>query len=199
MAGKVEKYARTIPTANREAVEQASLFAKGEMLRGIQHAGGSVGDKWQGWNRPGQGLSSGFNVKGYQRATSIVATRGPAHILFFGAAKHFIMASGLGTRATGRRVSAWGRGAFGGSNRGAFAASAAAVAASDAKRSAKGRSVKSRKRALRTPQGLRAYAFHPGMKGKNTWPATKQRIAAGSPVVWTRAHRRALAKSFSGR
>ena len=47
--------------------------------------------------------------------------------------------------------------------------------------------------------GPRAYAFHPGSKGRNTWPIVQNRVRRGAPKVFPAAYRRALLKAGLGR
>lgn len=164
------------------------------MVAGIRKAGGRPGDKWLGAR--GGKLGAGFDVKGYERATAIVKTRGPAQILYFGAPPHFIGARLLGTRVglrrKSRRVGAMA--AFGGSNRGAFGE---LMATSRVTRSG---AVKQRagKQALvfAGSGGPKAYAFHPGTKGENQWPWVKKQSAVVGSRRWQAAHRAHLARSF---
>lgn len=198
LAGKVNSAARAIPRANREATSEAALEAKGVFIAGIRKAGGTPGSKWEGTRgRTG----AGYDVKGDVNATAIVAMRGPVHLLFFGAPPHFIGARLLGTRGAlrkkSRRIGATA--AFGGSNRGVFAGAWENAYKRASARNGIGKwgdGTRTHARALKTPQGLRAYAFHPGTKGDNQWPWTKSTAAKRGSARWVRAHRQFLLKQF---
>lgn len=56
------------------------------------------------------------------------------------------------------------------------------------------RSGKAVRGAIRTPQGVRAYALHPGTKGKGIWPAAVARLESVAPAALAKAQREALVK-----
>lgn len=99
---------------------------------------------------------------------------GPAHLIDKPTSQHFIGAKSLGTRGSlkgkARRVGAVA--AFGGSNRGAFGSH---------------RRTKNGKRALTIGGNVRAYAFHPGTKGKRFFQKAKKKSYDKLPAVYARA------------
>ena len=48
--------------------------------------------------------------------------------------------------------------------------------------------------AIRTPQGVRAYAVHPGTRGKKIWPAALAQLESVAPSALAKAQREALAR-----
>lgn len=219
LAGKFYRAATILPAANRQAVEQAALFAKEEFIRGAVAAGLRQGGALP--KASGARWGARYDVKGTRNPTAMVRYVGPVHWAFSGTKPHTIVASQFGNfRAGTRREYANGRVervrarnrraealedelganlAFGGSGRGLFGDALSRTRSADAKRLAKGRRLRARKRALKTPDGLRAYAFHPGHRGRNTWPAVKARIERGTPAVFADANRNALIRSGFGR
>jgi hypothetical protein len=150
-----------------EALERGALAAKKTIIRVLQQKVG-----------PEQRLSgTASNAKVGVRyemsrtgsAQALVRATGPWPLFNNRTAPHLIIARALGTRSTAQRVS--GRlgatVAFGGTGRGTFRGSTREFVGS--KRSiAEGRATRA-KRAITTPDGLRAYAFHPGTAGSRTW------------------------------
>lgn len=218
LAAKFQKYAAVIPDTNAKAVGQSAQFAKEMMVRGAVAAGLRQGGALPKAGGARWGVR--YDIRGAKNPTALVRYVGPVHWAFGGTEPHFMMASRYGNSRAGRRnvyangrtTKQYGRSkrlssleaevganvAFGGSNRGRFAALAAKQANADAKRAGRGGRVRARKQALRTPQGLRAYAFHPGARGRNTWPTTKRLIEERSPVVFVHAHRSALIRAGFG-
>lgn len=186
LAGKFVKAASTIPRANAEATGEAALlgktiFIEAAVAAGLREGGrlpSSRGSKW----------TARYDVKGQVHATALLRYVGPVHWAFWGTSRHMIVARRLTTR-TGARLRARRLGAmaaFGGSNRGAFGAM---------------RDVRGGKQALSFAGsgGPKAYAFHPGMRGRNTWPVAKKKVAAVTPGAYKRAHRSALISAGFGR
>lgn len=200
LAGKLHRYAQLVPDANRDTVGNVALMAKGHFETGIASAGGKPGSEIQG-AKGGRRLGASYDIKGGRNPTALIRYRGPVHLLFGNTAPHMIIASRLGFRSTASRLTSriGANAAFGGSNLGVFAGGIAATTRSDAGRAARGRNVKARKRALTTPRGPRAYAFHPGTTGRNTWPATRRSVVAGAPRVFAASHRSAILRAGLGR
>ncbi len=211
LAGKFHHAATLIPKANRSAVEESALWAKEAMLRGGVAAGLRRGGALP--RASGAKWGARYDIKGTRNPTALIRYVGPVHWAFSGTEDHFIVASRYGNFRSSKRKGGRSRSAsaislerevganaaFGGSNRGRFAGLAAKQAQADAKRAKGGRSVRARKQALRTPQGLRAYAFVRGAKGRNTWPQTKKSIEDRTPAVFVRMHRHSLISAGFGR
>lgn len=209
LADKLYRCARAIPRANREAVFQAALFAKGEFVDGGVAAG-----LRKGGNLPSSGgrkWGAGFDVKGEENATALVRYRGPVQWAFGGTGKHIIAAKLLTTRSGARsRQARLGAGsAFGGrgANRGVFGPMQINVNynryGSQRQQAKSGRGLRRRagKKALTGmgADGPRAYAFHPGSSGRNAWPIVKNRVRRGAPKVFPAAYRGAMLRAGLGR
>jgi hypothetical protein len=173
MGAKVVGYAHTIPRTNRAGVEAAALFAKGVMVDGAVAAGLRRGGTLPAHGKAKWGAR--FDVKGPANGPHHAFVRyvGPVHWAFGGTKPHVIGARRLGSRKAIAARAGTGQG-FGRMKN---------------KRGAK---------ALSTPFGPRAYVNHPGMAGRNTWPATKKRVVAGSKKAWVAGHRTALRRTFTG-
>lgn len=180
LARKLNAAARATETSARAGVTQASLAAKDLMVDYAQRAGMRPGGRVAG-----RKWSVGFDVKGSRNPTSLVGFRGPVHLVNNPTAAHFIGARRLGSRAALRQLST-GVGAvaaFGGSNRGTFG------------RFRGGRG----KRALTIGSNVRAYAFHPGTKGKRFFQKSLPAIQTATPAAYGRAWRKSLVNSGLGR
>ena len=188
LARKLYLYADGIDRANRQAVGQAAMFAKEQFIAGAVAAG-----LRRGGNLPSRGRAKwGARFEDLRKAApgqvaALVKYVGPVHWAFWGTSPHIIAARKLATRRGARRRQA-GLGAvaaFGGSNRGAFGRMGT-------RRGAK---------ALTVPgaSGPKAYAFHPGTAGRNTWPIVKNRVRNGAPKVFAPAHRGAMLRAGLGR
>ena len=172
--------------ANKVGTDRAAWFAKEEFNAGLVAAGSGPGRKVAG-----KKVAARYDVKGVANATAMVRYSGPVHLLYSPTKAHFIGAKHLGTRS-GMRARSVGVGvqaAFGGSNRGAFGQMMTTTR--------RGRR-RAGKKALvfGGSKGPKAYAFHPGTKGRNAWPIVKNRVERGAPEVWALAHRNALLDAF---
>ena len=187
--------------ANKVGTDRAAWFAKEEFNAGLVAAGSGPGRKVAG-----KKVAARYDVKGVANATAIIRYSGPVHLLYAQTKPHFIGAKLLGTR-NGLRARSVGVGvqnAFGGSNRGAFGQMAINVGynrwGSYRQQASSGRGLRRRKgkKALvfGGSKGPKAYAFHPGTKGRNAWPIVKNRVERGAPEVWALAHRNALLDAF---
>lgn len=204
LAGKLTRYATTIPRANREGVDRAAWFAKGEFDAGLRAAGSSSGGKLRTPGKGGQRLGARYDIQGYQNATARVRYTGPVHLLFRPTKKHLIAAKHLGTRRgiAAKTAQIGANAAFGGSNRGAFGKLQKTANynryGSVRQQAGKGLRQRAGKQALvfGGSKGPKAYAFHPGTRGRNAWPVVKNRVARGAPKVWAQAHRNSLIDAF---
>lgn len=206
LAGKFYDLAAAIPRANRDAVENAALFAKEEFIKGGVAAGLTPGGNLPRASKARWGAR--YDIKGFKNPTALVRYVGPVHWAFKGTERHFIAARQLGNFRQGRRTKVvhgkkvkvrtrsaramrleaqvGANAAFGGTNRGVFGSL---------------RSVKNGKRALTIPGAgtPKAYAFHPGHRGRNAWPIVQNRIRLGAPKVFAPSYQRAIVKSGFGR
>lgn len=160
--------ATTIPRAQRRANEQAARAVKPIWYAQAGLRPGSV--------VAGRKVSIGDSTRGFDTITTLLSWRGAVHLIEGGAQRHIIGARLLGTRGAIRgKTARLGAGsAFGGSNRGVFGRFKENVNynqyGSVRQQSAKGTTRRrSGKRALTIGPNLRAYAFHPGMKGRRFW------------------------------
>lgn len=185
LADKFTRLATAIPRANAEATSNAALFAKDEFIKGGVAAGLRKGGNLPSSSRGRWGAR--YDVKGAVNATALVRYTGPVHWAFAGTRPHIIVARQLTTRTGGRRRQArvGAMAAFGGSNRGVFGSF---------------RNVRRGAKALTVPGAStpRAYAFHPGQRGRNAWPIVKNRVKRGVPDVYPASYRRAILKAGFG-
>lgn len=192
LAGKFYDLATSIPKANREAAENAALFAKEEFIKGGQAAGLKKGGSLPSSSKARWGAR--YDIKGFQNPSALVRYVGPVHWAFGGTSPHIIVARHLTTRTGARskqdRIGAMA--AFGGSNRGVFGQLKTHTRKGRARRG---------KRALTIPGAgtPKAYAFHPGHRGRNAWPIVQNRVRRGAPDVFAPTYRRAIAKAGFGR
>lgn len=192
LAGKFYKLASTIPAANRDAVENAALFAKEEFIKGGVAAGLKAGGNLPSHSKARWGAR--YDIKGFKNPTALVRYVGPVHWAFGGTKQHIIVARHLASRTAARakqdRIGAMA--AFGGSNRGVFGA---------LKTHTRRGKMRAGKRALTIPGAgtPKAYAFHPGHRGRNAWPIVQNRIRLGAPKVFAPSYQRAIVKAGFGR
>jgi hypothetical protein len=183
LAGKLAIYSAQLPGANKAAVESVALFAKGEMIHGARAAGLRVGGTLPSASKARWGAR--YDLGGTTNPVARVRYVGPVHWAFTGTAPHIIGARGLDTRLGHRRRAGRTIGAAlsGKKGRGNRVGSGYKVRGKGAK-------------ALSYGGRFAAYSMHPGMKGRNTWPATKKRIAVGAMRHFAKHHRSALVKVF---
>lgn len=192
LAAKLYSLADGVGEANKKAVTQALMFAKEEFIAGGVAAGLRRGGALpsHGKARWGARFDEGAVTKGSGRSNYMGLVRyvGPVHWAFGGTGRHIIAARRLGSRRKAQQLAPrlGAMAAFGGSNRGAFGQSRR-----------KGRGAY----ALTVPGAStpRAYAFHPGMRGRNTWPIVKNRVRRGAPRVFPEAYRGAMYRAKFGR
>lgn len=201
LAAKFDRLVAVIPDANRAAVEQSAQFAKGEFLAAAVRAGLRPGGPLP--RRSGARWGVRYSIVGARNPSALVRFVGPVHWAFYGTDDHYVFAGQFGR--VGGKAGARVRGrlgaasAFGGAADSGLGVLAARTAKADARRAAAGRRVRSRKKALTTPHGPRAWAFVGGSKGNNQFPAARARVAERSPVVFADAHRNAIVRAGFGR
>lgn len=192
LAAKFYALADGVGKANKDAVTQVLLFAKEEFIKGGVAAGLRKGGNLPSHSKAKWGArfdeGSVGKVSGRSNYMGRVRYVGPVHWAFGGAGRHIIAARRLATRrkAQGLTGRIGATVAFGGSNRGVFG-----------RRRTSGRGAL----AITVPgaDGPRAYAFHPGMKGRNVWPVVKNRVERGAPKVFPAAYRGAMFRAKFGR
>jgi hypothetical protein len=153
--------------APKESVERAAFVAKKVITRTLitdvgadQRLSGTASNAKVGVN---------YQLARTGAAQAVVKATGPWPLFNNTTTPHLILAQALGTRSTARRVQ--GRlgatVAFGGSGRRMFQGSTREYVGS--RRAIEEGRARVAKKAITTPAGLRAYAFHPGTAGKRTW------------------------------
>lgn len=163
-AAKCQRITTTIPRAQRQANEQAARALKPAWFA---EAGLSPGSRIAG-----RKVSIIDSTVGIERVTTMLRWQGPVHLVEGDTAPHVIAARRLATRAGARRRLLGSRAEFGGSVRGAFGA---------------GRSVKRGKRALTIGPNVRAFAFHPGTRGRRFWARNKASAHRITTTVYKQA------------
>lgn len=179
LSRRFEDLARTVDRSKKAGVTEAAFDVKELMEKQASASGlkpGSsklAGTTWRGVR---------YDVKGSANPTALVRALRPAHLHNNDVSQHFIGARKLGTKGNlskkSRRVGA--NIAFGGSNRGQFGSL---------------RNVKRGKQALTIGANLRAYAFHPGTRGKGWWGKGERKAGDVAIKAYRDAMRRAL-RSF---
>lgn len=176
------RMAAEIADASRSACAAALLEVKGSVERERKRVT-STG-RLRNVGSSGALLGVRFDVKGKRNPTGLIRATGPWQLVENDTQRHFIVAKGLGERSTravraGRASRAGTITAFGGQARGIFGGVGA-----------KG------KRALVIGGMPRAYAAHPGTRGRQPF---KKGVEAGVPKaieVVNKAHTTAILKGF---
>lgn len=166
-AAKFGKLAQDL-SSNKAAMIRVAMSTKGEFEKALDRAG------VDGTTPVTRSIRVRDDVKGDRNATAIVRYTGPAHLINNDTSRHFIGARKLGTRKSLAAKSA-GVGAvtaFGGSASGAFGSL---------------RSVKRGAKALTIGSNLRAYAFHPGTRGKRFFQDARARSTKSAPETFQKA------------
>lgn len=181
--GKIDRAAKAMADTRRP-LEAVGLAGKAAF---VAAAGGAIGTTPSGKRKP---VGARYDLGKKQQGTAqvVVTYTGAAHLLNNPTDRHFIGPKGFGSLAALRRLGA-GVGAvtsFGGSARGIFA-----QAGAGRELHTRGGQLVSRKRkgsrALKIGADYRAYAFHPGTKGKGFAQKAKVVVAEAAPRVYQRA------------
>lgn len=193
------EFADELQRRNATAVNDAALALK----RGYEaQARGVTGDgRLSGTSRTSAGRRVGarYNVNtDPENPMAIVYATGPAHLIEYPTRQHLIIASGLGTRTTARRVASelGARAAFGGSGRGMFRGSQRQFIGSR-RAIAEGRA-RNAKQALTIGGNLRAYAFHPGTRGQHVWRSSVSRWESTAAQELRQSAGKALSAVYGG-
>lgn len=96
---KCTMVATTLPRAQREAVVSASLAAKDIFTGAAAVAGLKVGQRMRGVGKSGAAWGVGFKVAGDQTPTSLIAFRGPVHLVESDTKAHEIVTRRRGVTA----------------------------------------------------------------------------------------------------
>lgn len=182
IARQSARMAAEVSAAGRNACAAALLEVKGSIERERKRVT-STG-RLRNVGSSGARLGVRYDVKGQKNPTGLIRATGPWHLVEYDTKRHFIVARGLGFRSTaatrGQRASRAGTVmAFGGQARGIF-----------------GGYGKKGKRALVIGGMARAYAAHPGTKGRAPF---RKGVEAGTPKavnVVNKAHTAAVVKGF---
>lgn len=195
VARKMRACAHELDAASKIAVRDASLVMKDSVLREAARVTG--GDRKLGSMRNAT-LGARFDVRAVgDRHTSKLSATGPWQLVENDTDPHYIVAGLLGARSTraGRQRMAGLAGsvaAFGGSARGVFGG----VMPSTYTSRKGGTRVRNGKRAMTIGGNLRAYAAHPGTRGRRPWRKgidSSQRVAL---QVMLRSDRTAARRGF---
>lgn len=189
VAAKLQRCAVEVAGSSEKAVRGAALLLKTSVLNEAPKSLRGMG---------GARLGAGFDVKKVEdRHTAFLRARGPWQIVEGDTDPHYIVAGLLGvdggTRA-GRQASARNAGtvgAFGGSARGVFGG----VQAKTYTSRKGGQRTRRGARAMTIGGNLRAYASHPGTRGKRPW---RHGIDKAKPAALALLHRSQTAAVIRG-
>jgi len=177
-AAKLDRFGRELNNVHIP-LEATALHVK-QIFEASAASSGALGRSLKG-KRKVIGARYDMRAKKAAEGQVIITYTGPAHLLNNPTKPHFIGARRLGSR---RRLSGLSAGvgavsAFGGSNRGVFGGllPAERVTRSGAVRSGG-------KQALTIGGNLRAYAFHPGTRGKDFFSRAKAIAQRTAPHVY---------------
>lgn len=188
----ISRSGKALVANNRNATRNAALAFKGAAL--VEARKDSGGDlRLSRFGKNGVKLNVGFDLDGQpgrQRATVTPRPMGPWKVLEYGAKPHPII-PGL-TRRQQRAMALFG---FMAGGRGEFDVAELAATARGNRNNRGGRRRK-RRSPLRIGGNVRAWANHPGTKGKRTWTRSEKRGAADATKGYRKAQGEALAKVF---
>lgn len=159
-AAKCHRMATTIPRGQQRANEQAA--------RAIKAAWFAASGLSQGSMVAGRKVAIRDSTVGTAKVTTLISWVGPVHLVEGPTKAHVIAAKGLTTRGGARSKLLGSRASFGGSARGSFA----------------GSSARKGKRGLKIGPNVRAYAFHPGTKGRGFWERNKADAYRIGPLIY---------------
>ncbi len=177
LVGKIDRFAKALGDT-RKPLEAVGLAGKAVF---IGAAPGAIGATLAGKRKPIGARYDLKHAKGDRPSVTVTYT-GPAHLLNNPTAQHFITARRQASRARARQL-ALGVGAvaaFGGSARGMFGKlGKQSLSRSGIQRGGA--------RSLTIGPNHRAYAFHPGTKGKGFAQRAKATLTQTAPQVYRRA------------
>lgn len=181
MAGKIDRLARDLREV-RVPLEATALEGK-KIFQAAAASSGALGRGMQG-KRKLIGARYDLKPRGLGQGMAIITYTGPAHLLNNPTRPHVIVARRLGATRRSRASAARQRDvtlAFGGSARGLFGAALAAT------RTTRSGAVRSNGALALTIGGdLRAYARHPGTRGKRFFQRARGISEQRLPHVYAR-------------
>lgn len=169
-------------TSNRPALERTALTAK-SIFQGSAASAGVLGRKPSGTRKA---INARYDFKSAKQDLVdevVVFYTGPAHLVNNPTKPHYIVAKHLAaSRGAGQERArlAGAASAFGGSARGAFGALQAT------RTTRRGTRARAGKRALTIDSNLRAYAAHPGTKGKHFFEKARAATTRVAPRIFQR-------------
>ena len=175
--------ATQIDRGRRTTMLDMALGAKEEMNEGVKKAGLPPGSSFYG--RPNVFRGARFDLKGSANPVAFMSYRapGPAAIFNAGAKPHAIVPKRYGLSKA---------------KRGALPASVIGPGMW-ATRTSRRTTTSGRRPAIVTPQGVRAGAYHPGVRGRRFWPATQRRVEQVVPEIARQGLRRNIVAAGWGR
>jgi hypothetical protein len=181
IAKRMQKLEREVKGAQRAAVNRASLELKKATEAEIKKVAPSM--RLSGVGPRGARVGVRYDIKGTRNPTSIVKAYGPLHFIERDTDPHTIAARrlGRGSGLAARTRLAASVSSFGGSARGVFGQ---LVPSQSTSRSGAVR-VRAGKRALTVGGVLRAYAHHPGTRGRRPFEKGLER---GTPAALKELH-----------
>lgn len=175
----------TIQRGKRTTLTDMALVAKDEMNEGVKRVGLTPGRKLR---NAGNFRGASFDLKGTQNPVALMRYRTAFPSWFeYGTKTHAIVTRKVGGPKRSRGQMPTGPGMFGG--RRTYITGAGRQRTSNVRGAG----------AVRTPQGMRAYARHPGMKPRPFWQGTKRRAMKAVPEVARQGLRRNIVASGWGR
>lgn len=169
LAAKLARAGAVIEGQNRPAVEASAMTYKAALLEtGRRDSGGDL--RLSRWGRAGLKLNAGYDVRGRGAVVSAVVEprpKGAWKVLEDGARPH-IIAAGL-TRRQGQALTLFSVMAGQGGDLSGYDVGALASIARGNRNNRNSSRRRGRAQALTIGSNLRAYARHPGTKGKGTF------------------------------
>jgi hypothetical protein len=198
LAVKLVSAGNQIVRGSKDCVQEAAQAYKSSVLEQARKDTGGDG-RMSRWGRKSSGttLSAGYKVGGSQSSPEALLTprpAGPWRVLEDGARPHLIV-PGL-TRRQARALTLFSVMAGQGGDLGGYDIGAIAASARGTRNNRGGSRRRKRRPPLLINGSLRAYAKHPGTKGKDTW---SKGIRNGEPQAMTAVRRtqaEALLKVF---
>jgi hypothetical protein len=180
---------------NGDAVAAMANGYKNAVLdQARKDSGGDL--KLSRWGKNGTKLNAGYDVKGGAQASALLRPRpaGPWRVLEDGARPHLIV-PGL-TRRQGRALTLFSVLAGQGGSLDGYDVGALAATARGNRNNRGGSRRRARGRALNIGGDLRAWAQHPGTKGKKTWSKGLAKGDKVGPLAYRRKQVEGLIKVF---
>ena len=180
---------------NRKAVAASADVYKAAVLEAARRDSGGDG-RLSRWGKSGTQLGAGYKLDGTASATALLRPRpaGPWRVLEDGARPHLIV-PGL-TRRQAKALTLFSVMAGQGGSLDGYDISAIASSARGTRNNRGGSRRRKRRPPLLINGSLRAYAKHPGTKGKRTWSRGLERGDKGAPLAYARTQAEGLLRVF---